>query len=956
MIADGKTQMIAVGKTQITQIHTEKKENSNVLTFFIFCINYLFLNLRYLRHLRICFLFLIFYFLLFTFHFSLLTSAHASDSEGVIRAIEVEGLTRIKGEELIDMICLQAGDVIDREVLRTGIKRAFKKGIFLDIKAVAEPYDSGIKLKYIVKEIPVIKRINIKGNKRFSNGKIKEDFIFKEGEDFKEDLLDEARDGLLKFYSRKGFPDVKIKISVEKDKMPGMVNISLLIEKGEPLIIKSIDILPEVKSRLKISEGDFYDIEQVEDGIKRLKKYYKKQKHIKPVIGPYEFREGELIIPIVPGPKLEVVFNGNNNFNSKKLLKEIPFLEDGEVTWELLLESTGRIKKLYQKKGYDYIEVTGGIETKEDLIIVTFFVFEGKKVVLKEIKFKGVSISPAAIKSIIPMEEDEPFDRTLLNVSRESIIGFYNALGYLYADVTEVKKEFLKDGSELNLIFVVHQGPQIRIREINIAGNKVVSISEIERELQIEEEDPYNTIDIGAARYRILSLYNRSGYINAGIDVESIISSGKAYITFKITENKPSVFGKIIIRGNEKTKAKIIRREFTIKEDEPYNYEALFRTRQRLYKLGLFTDISIKPLEISSFKKPGKEPDKVYKQDILVDLKEGNPGAIEIGLGYGDYEHFRGFFDISYNNLGGYNRRIGLRTELSSVEKKYILNFREPWLFNKPSLPLKVFLIKENKRSINIDSQEVIYEIDRLSFLIGVEKEFTNRLKGNLNYEYSLVETTDVQPGVILSKEDTGTIGISSISPSLFYDTRDNPFDPASGSFSGIVLKFASDAFQSESEFIKAILQSSWYFQVRKRLVLAVSLKSGVAYGFGETVDLPVIERFFLGGRTTVRGYAHDTLGPKGVDDTPTGGNAFALANLELRISVGKGFSVATFIDGGNIWRRARDIEPVLCYTAGVGVRYHTPVGPLRMDYGHKLNKRRGQSAGELHFSFGHAF
>ncbi len=880
----------------------------------------------------------------------------ASDLEGKIKEIEVEGLSRIDHEELIDMICLQVGDVIDREILRTGIKRAFKKGIFLDIKAVAEPYDSGIKLKYIVKEVPIIKRINIKGNKRFSNGKIKEDFIFKEGEDFKEDFLDEARDGLLKFYSMKGFPDVKIKISVEKDKTLGMVNISLLIEKGTPLIIKSIDILPEVKSRLKISEGDFYDIEQVEEGIKRLKKYYKKQKHIKPVIGPYEFREGELIIPIVPGPKLEVVFNGNNNFNSKELLKEIPFLEDGEVTWELLLESTGRIKKLYQRKGYDYIEVTGGIETKEDLIIITFFIFEGKRVVLKEIKFKGVSISPDAIKSIIPMEEDEPFDMTLLNVSRESIIGFYNALGYLYADVTEVKKEFLKDGSELNLIFVVHQGPQIRIREINIVGNEVVSTSKIEKELQIEEEDPYNTIDIGDARYRILSLYNRSGYINAGIDVESIISSGKAYITFKITENKPSVFGKIIIRGNEKTKAKIIRREFTIKEDEPYNYEALFRTRQRLYKLGLFTDISIKPLEISSFKKPEKEPDKVYKQDILVDLKEGNPGAIEIGLGYGDYEHFRGFFDISYNNLGGYNRRIGLRTELSSVEKKYILNFREPWLFNKPSLPLKVFLIKENKRSVNLDSQEVIYKIDRLSFLIGVEKEFTNRLKGNLNYEYSLVETTDVKPGTVLSKEDTGTIGISSISPSLFYDTRDNPFDPTSGSFNGIVLKFASDAFQSESEFIKATLQSSWYFQVRKRLVLAVSLKSGVAYGFGETVDLPLIERFFLGGRTTVRGYDHDTLGPKGVDDTPTGGNAFALANLELRISVGRGFSVATFIDGGNIWRRARDIEPVLCYTAGVGVRYHTPVGPLRIDYGHKLNKRRGQSAGELYFSFGHAF
>jgi outer membrane protein insertion porin family len=185
---------------------------------------------------------------------------------------------------------------------------------------------------------------------------------------------------------------------------------------------------------------------------------------------------------------------------------------------------------------------------------------------------------------------------------------------------------------------------------------------------------------------------------------------------------------------------------------------------------------------------------------------------------------------------------------------------------------------------------------------------------------------------------------------------RDNPFDPSSGSLHGITLKFASKAYLSESEFIKGTFQSSWFFLLKKRIVFAFSLKGGAAYSFGETDELPLIERFFLGGRTTVRGYGHDLLGPKGADNTPTGGNVFALVNGEFRIPIRKGFGIVTFIDAGNVWIRTNDVDAGLKYTAGLGLRYATPVGPVRLDYGHKLNREQDESTGEFHFSFGHAF
>ncbi len=889
-------------------------------------------------------------------YFLMPAPAFTADSKLVIKAIEVHGLTRIKKEEFKNMINLHVGDIIDRDILKTDIKRAFKKGIFRDIEAVAEPYEDGIKLKYIVDELPVIKRIVIQGNSRISKRQIKKAFIFRKDEDFREDLLASGRIILQHFYFIRGFPDAKVKIGIEKDKASNEVNINIQIREGEPLVIKNINILPEAGNRIKLSEGDIFDMLRVEKDIERLKRHYRKQKHVKPVIGKYEFKDGELTIPITPGPVLEVIFKGNTVFRSKKLSKEVTFLDDEEVTGELVQDAAYRIERLYQKKGYDYVQVSGGIEKEENLIRVVFFIFEGKKTTLSEIKFEGISISPEAVKAIIPIREHKPFDRGLLTVSRESIIGFYNSLGYLETDVKEIKEDFLRDGSELSITFIVHQGPQTKIKKVNITGNTAVSISEIKKVLQINPGNPFSEIDIGDARYRILSLYGKFGYINAEVEAESILDNGSATVTFKITESEPFVFGKIIIRGNDKTKNKIIRREFLIGEDEPYHYEALFLTRQRLYKLGLFTDISIKPLESSGLKRSDREKEKTHIQDILVDLKEGNPGVVELGLGYGDYEKIRGFFDISYSNLGGYNRRIGFRAELSSIESRYLLNFREPWLFNKPSLPLSVSLVKENIKSVNIDTREIMYKVNKLSLLVGVEKELTSRLKASLNYEYTIVETTDVEPGVVLSKEDTGTLGISSIYPSLFYDSRDNPFNPTSGSFRGIILKFASRAFLSETEFVKVVFQNAWYSRIKKGLIFAFALKGGIAHGFGDTVELPLVERFFLGGRTTVRGYDHDTLGPKGTDDSPTGGNIFALANGELRISLGRGFGMVTFLDGGNVWKKISEVNPVLRYTTGLGLRYNTPVGPVRLDYGHKLNKEDGESAGEIHFSFGHAF
>ncbi len=890
------------------------------------------------------------FFLLFASRFLIPAFTYAAESKEVIRALEVEGLIRISEKELISLICFKTGQVLDREALRDGIRRAFTKGIFQDIQVVSAPYEDGIKLKYIVREIPLIKKITVEGPKNISGKNIRQVFLYKEGEDFKEEYLDQAKTELVNFYKRKGFPEAAVSITVESVKKNSAVDLNVNISEGLPLIIKKISLPDDMRDIFRIREGEIFDRDVVDQALRKLEAYLKKQNHIHPVIGPYKFIDGNLMFPVNKGPVLEMIFEGNLAVSSKRLRDEVPFFEDQEVTDEAIQEAIDRIRDVYLSEGYYHARIAAGLTSEESIFKIKFIIFEGEKVFLKKINIQGISIAPDVIKKIIPLEEEKPYNENNLEASRETILRFYNALGYLQADITGVEKRFQEDGAKLELMFKINEGPQTKIKKIEISGNKNISTPEIIKALRLEEEIPYNVIDIGDARYRLLSLYNRHGYIDARIEVESAFDNNKAFITFRITENRPSFIGKIIYRGNQKTKPKIIEREFSLEDGDLFNYEELLKMKQRLYKLGIFSEVSIDTLE------PESASENHVTRDVLISLKEGNAGSVEISLGYGDYERFRGALDINYRNLGGYNRQAGFRAETSSVEQRYVFSFKEPRLFNKPDLPFNVLLMKEDVRSVNPDTNEVRYKIDRMSLLLGVERQIKKNWKAHLNYEYSLVDTKDVQPGVVLSKEDTGTLAIGNVSASLFYDNRNDPFDPSSGSLQGIVLKIASRALLSESEFIKGTLQSSWFFPLAKKVVFAFSLRGGAAYSYDHIKELPLVERFFLGGRSTVRGYSNDTLGPKGENDSPTGGNIFALANTEFRFSLGKGFGLVTFLDAGNVWKLAEDLKAELKYTAGAGLRYGTPVGPLRIDYGQKINKEDDESSGELHFTFGHAF
>jgi outer membrane protein insertion porin family len=863
-----------------------------------------------------------------------------------VKEVRVEGLYSISREELLYLLDIKPGDVLETASVRRGIKRAFLKGIFEDIAVEADDVEKGVIWVKVI-ERDVIDDIDIEGNSYLSKKFIKRQLDLSEGSMMRYDLLDDVRDRLLQAMREKGLPFAHASIEVVRTDEPYRVEVLVRVVEGSPLYVHKIEVYgrpkEEVAPLMRVKVGSTYDQFKLRDDLKRIAKYYSKRGYFNPEVGPYTYKDGELDLGVYPGKRLSIRIQGNEAVGTGKLRRSMPFFEVGDVSDELVEEAVSKMVLLYHEKGYPSVQVAPVVERNEEEIIMNFYIFEGSKVRVSSLAFTGITIPEKNLKEIMSMKEGDVYNPDLLDSDMRNIKEFYTALGHLDVSVAEPQVEMSEAGA--SILIEVKEGPRFEVARLGIEGVKSVPEEEVRKAAGIKAGDPYNEVDVVDARRRVISLYRNRGFPDCRVIVSRKFEGNLADVVFSVDEGPMVFFGKTVITGNTSTRPEVIEREFLHSQGEPFDATQLVEERQKLYRLGLFTEVDTRILDRYD-----------ETSDVEVVVTEGKAGSVEFGLGYGEYEKYRGFFDLGYRNLFGMNRQASFRTELSSLTTRFILSYREPWFLGKP-MPFRAILLREDRKEKNVDTGDIRYRVKRHSASVGIEKKLSDKTKLDLFYEFSLVETFDVQPDVILSKEDTGTLAISSITPSIAYDTRDNPFDPQRGVFASLSVKSASYLLLSETDFIKVIARASRYMRLSRWLVLAASLRGGVAEGLRDTDELPIVERFFLGGRDTVRGFNQDTLGPKGDLGTPVGGNAFLLGNLEFRIKVYDGWKLVTFLDAGNVYPKIGDVDPTdLRYTAGLGLRYSTPVGPVRVDYGHKLNRKPGESSGEIHFSIGQAF
>lgn len=879
-----------------------------------------------------------------------------------VSSIQVLGLTGMDEAYFLDLLDLNPGTRLFAESIRKGVSRVFAKGLFQDISVETAGTDVTNKTASLlvrVREKRRIYRIYVHGNQYVSYSSLKRSTGLYRGQQFKEDMIPGIRDKVLKFLHDQGFPHSTVGIVVEPVDGSNLVKLTVEVAEGEPDMIRKVRVTGEgdigyATFLLELREGSIFQREKILADLKKIREKLRKKGHFKAAVPDWSYSNGVLAVRMDSGPKYELQFQGNEAFSSGRLRDEFRFEElEGDFGNEVLEDAARRYMLFYRNHGYPFAQVAAMFERPGDRVVLSFYIYEGGEVAVREIKLEGVSLAPEKIDDILGFlgyRQGAPYSEEQIERGIGKMISLYNAIGYLKAEVLEVARDFSTHPGGVMIRIVVSEGPKTIVRRVSPLGNTLFPDNEILKLIALEPGAPYNEVDVADARYRLLDMYGSAGYGDARVEIERNFSQDLTSVdlVFLIDEGNQLRYGKTIVSGNIRTKDELIYKEFGLKEGEPYDYREVLKGKQRLHKMGIFAEVDVDVVE---------GQDETRDRDIIVNVKEGPFGSVDIGIGYGSHDKGRASIEVGHRNLMGLNRRISLKGELSSLLRRVSLNYEDPWLLLNYRLPLRATILAERSRELDADTRDVRFESRKFSFIAGVERELTDELKAYLEYEYAFIDTFNVAPGEILSREEIGILGLGSISPSLVRDTRDNPFNPRGGSVNALVVKWASALLFSESTFVKPTIQSSWHFPIASPLVLACSLKGGLAWPIGDTEDLPIKERFFLGGGGSVRGFAEDKLGPRSADGTFIGGNAFVLLNFEFRLDVWRDLGLVAFVDGGNVWQEISEFDPSeLRYSWGGGVRYDTPVGPFRLDYGRKFDREEGENAYEIHFSLGHAF
>lgn len=900
----------------------------------------------------------------------LFSSAYATSSFSglTITRIDIQddqGRPLQKPDQILQLIGLKAGDPYSGPAVRQSLSLLYLKGIYKDVRVEAVPENTGLRLTYVLVPIIVVEKLVIKGNSSVSTDAIREAVPRIEGKELHEDKFPLLQADILALYQAEGFYNTVVDFQVEALDDPHHVALHIDIREGAPTLIAAINFTGNTLFRdknllavMKSSVNDRLRRDQLLDkDMEAILKKYSDAGHPTAKSGPVDvsFRDQRASVSILvsEGPRVNVRFTGNSSVSESKLRQSLLIWSERDVSNEVIDSSADKIKRLYKEQGYPDITVAINKSERPGVLDVEFVIAEGPHVTIGKIELQGnTAFTTKEIKKQMALREpgwftSYPFREDFLDKDVDNLRDRYLEAGYLAAIVKRTVARSA-DSRKADVLIEIAEGTRTMTGSVTFVGNTVFTSTDLLSKLSLKSGAPFNDRILDEDKYRILSAYSDKGYLYARVEIEKIPTDGSIDVRYRVAEDRLVTIGKIILRGNVHTRDSVIMRELLVKPGDVYDYGAILASQQRIYHLGYFSLAKFEPIH------PGE---KEYVTDMLLTVAERPAGAMEFGVGYGDLDRLRGFVELSHRNLWGTARYTSLRFEESAILKRAIFNFQEPWLFNR-DMDGKFSLVWSDSEKLNSDTRELYYKTRQTSASFGVEKSY-GHLRPSLTYQFENVVNYDVLQAAQLTPEDSGRVLVSSLSPALLLDLRDDVFNPHQGALYGITLKEALRELWSQADFSKLTVQGSWFLPIDTS-VIALSARAGAAWPFRGTSELPLHERFYVGGSTTVRGFTQDSVGPSSLDANnnpiPQGGQSMAIFNIELRLNPGEGLGFVLFTDAGNVWPKQEINLSDLRASYGIGVRYGTPVGPLRIDYGQKFRQQPGESPGELHFNIGNTF
>jgi outer membrane protein insertion porin family len=720
-----------------------------------------------------------------------------------------------------------------------------------------------------------------------------------------------------------------------------LVRANIRTRVGEPFLRTQAD--DDV--RTLYATGYFYNIRVVED----------------------RTEEGVALTYFVQGKPVLTELNivGNQKYSRKRLNKKITSRVGEPLNERKLFSDAEAIRTYYQKEGYQGTKVKYSVTVDEATGrgTATIEITEAPRVRVVDVEFIGAqAFTQKKLRMTIKTRrwwmfswltgsgklKDEQFE-----TDKEKLADFYRAAGYIDFEIKDIQFDY-KEPTRLIIRFIINEGIQYKIGSIEFKGNRLFTSEELMRVLP----GKVGTIFTPKLYYNnneaVNDKYGSKGYIDARIFARRIPNTerGTIDLVYEIDEKEQVYIEKIEIKGNNKTKDKVIRRELAVSPGEIFDMTRIKLSTNRLAGLQYFEKLDDKA-----------EPTEVpNRRNLIIDVEEKSTGNFSLGAGFSSIDSLVGFVEVSQGNFDLFNppyftgggQKVRARAQIGTKRQDLTFNFVEPWFMDR-RISLGVDLYYRN-----LQFQSTLYNELRGGGSVSLTKALGSEfLIGRTYITPEYISIRDVSP--FASQEIQSQAGgafLTRFGASIAYDTRNSVQLPNKGQRT----EFSGEFTIGEIRNYRFELRSSWYFKgLAKGHVLEIAGRSGVVDAWDNTSGVPIYDRFFLGGLYSLRGFDYREVGPKDVNGEPVGGRTYWFGTAEYSIPIIERLRFAVFYDIGMVYENAYSFSPgnrntgVYNDNFGAGVRLNLPIGPLRIDYGIPITSDPvNENSGRLQFGVGY--
>ncbi|GIW40157.1 MAG: outer membrane protein, OMP85 family [Candidatus Binatia bacterium] len=886
----------------------------------------------------------------------------------VVRDVEFRSVVRVDAEVLRRLLPVRKGRPLREQDVARSVELLLQKAVWREVEPGFSEADGGVKVVFELRPATVVTGVEVRGVRHLSRRALLRRVRFLEGEVLDPERVAVATRRILELCEREGFPRARVRWDSRPER-EGEARVVFFVREGPALLVRSVswqgtgDVGPaELLRVVGWKEGLRWTSRRRKEWETKLVRFYRKRRHYAARVRlEWEDEEtGRLAVRVEPGPVHRVRFSGNRSYSDRRLFSLIDLERRVVVTDGTWRELGRRIEEFYREEGFAKANVDWTIERGRSKRI-RYRIEEGRRYRVGSVHVEGTKrVSRRAIVRRLEMRPPrlpfwrKPFFRPgRFEEDLRRIVDYYRGRGFRKARVVRHEIRWDEKRGLVHLRIEVEEGLPSRVRSVRVEGAP--------EGFRIPPPDVavggrWDGERLERERARVESLLRQAGYPEAEVRWETAPTrrGGVEWVdlVMRIVPGPEVRFGTLLVKGNRLTKDRVVLRELGFREGDPFGEEKLVDAEARLYSLGLFRRVAVRP--------GGSDANTV---PVTVDVAERPPGSVEYGFGYNTQLGFRAFGELGYRNLGGMARSATLRgvvnLDASSLRPDQFLGdlgLRDPRLFDSRWSGRLNLIAQRSTREVDR------FDLQRWSAVGAVERLLFRHLTFGLEAQFDASDVFDVPDDVLADPrlegvDDQGFLRTVSVGPFFVLDRRDHSLAPTRGTFDSLRLVGSAFFLGSELDFGKIVAQHAQYIPLGKGLVLAYSLRGGWARPFDGRRTLPIRERFFLGGRSTVRGFDENSIGPQGAEGSPLGGDLVVNTNVELRIPLVWGFEAVGFFDGGAVYLQKEDIDlGDFRRSAGAGLRYRTPVGPISADYGIKLDRRSGESFGAFHFTIGTIF